>query len=228
MLYEVITTLARIGGDEFNILIENVERIEDVKAVIKTLLDVFNKPFTYKNKEFSQISASIGITRITSYNVCYTKLLRIALKYDELEATGYLNNIRVYDLDRLETLATQYHIKSAIFTEKIPQKELQEIIERLNNVGIHEIKQVKLLGSSHEKLEDISIEDLLARHPKDLDLETIAQFIQEKSILITGAGGSIGSEIAMQCQKFGATSLTLVDNSRITSYNVCYTKLLRV
>ncbi|HIP28249.1 MAG TPA: polysaccharide biosynthesis protein, partial [Sulfurovum sp.] len=66
----------------------------------------------------------------------------------------------------------------------------------------------------------LSIEDLLARHPKDLDKKVIEKFVKGKSILITGAGGSIGSEIALQCALFNASHLTLLDHSEYNLYQI--------
>jgi FlaA1/EpsC-like NDP-sugar epimerase len=76
------------------------------------------------------------------------------------------------------------------------------------------------LGNKNEKLIDLSIEDLLARPPKDLDLEKIASFVRDKVIMVTGAGGSIGSEIVRQCDKFGAKKLILLDHSEYNLYTI--------
>ncbi|WP_428025007.1 polysaccharide biosynthesis protein [Arcobacter sp.] len=90
-------------------------------------------------------------------------------------------------------------------------------------------KSVKILPTLNEilqekdystQLKDISVEDLLARHPKDLDKEKIESFIKNKVVLITGAGGSIGSEISRQCKKFGAKQLILVDHSEYNLYAI--------
>lgn len=70
------------------------------------------------------------------------------------------------------------------------------------------------------QLKDISIEDLLARHPKDLDKKLIGTFLKDKKILITGAGGSIGSEISRQCLKYGASELILLDHSEYNLYAI--------
>jgi UDP-N-acetyl-D-glucosamine 4,6-dehydratase len=144
----------------------------------------------------------------------------VSLQEDENTTDAHINNVKVYDMNVLEEVILEKNIVSAIITQSVTQKELKAIVEKLSHAGISEIKQVKLLGSEHEKLEDLSIEDLLARHPKDLDLELISSFVKNKSILITGAGGSIGSEIARQCQKFGASSLTLLDNGEYNLYQI--------
>ncbi len=72
-----------------------------------------------------------------------------------------------------------------------------------------------------DQLKDISIEDLLARDPKDLDKKVIKNFIKDKKILITGAGGSIGSELSRQCLRYGAKELYLLDHSEFNLYNIC-------
>ena len=150
----------------------------------------------------------------------YYPVAIVAFGEDESAKNAYINNVKVYDLDGLEKLVEEKQIKAAILAYPVPQSELRKLVERLNGTGVNEIKQVKLLGSEHEKLEDLSIEDLLARHPKDLDLDLIASFIRGKSVLITGAGGSIGSEIARQCKQFGASSLILVDNGEYNLYQI--------
>ncbi|HEX5038152.1 MAG TPA: nucleoside-diphosphate sugar epimerase/dehydratase [bacterium] len=69
-------------------------------------------------------------------------------------------------------------------------------------------------------IKNIDISDLLKRDPKDLDQERIEQFIRDRVILITGAGGSIGAELARQCIRFGARKLVLVDHSEINIYQI--------
>jgi len=71
-----------------------------------------------------------------------------------------------------------------------------------------------------QQLKPISIEDLLLRKPKDLDMATIANFISGKVVLITGAGGSIGSELSRQVVKFGAKQVILLDNSEYNLYSI--------
>jgi len=143
-----------------------------------------------------------------------------ALGKDRSSKDAYINNVKVYDFEQLGDVVGEKKITAAIITQAISQDELRMLVNDLNEMGINEIKRVKLLGSEYEKLEDLSIEDLLARHPKDLDGERIASFIKGKSVLITGAGGSIGSEIARQCKQFGANDLILVDNGEYNLYKI--------
>ena len=105
------------------------------------------------------------------------------------------------------------------------KERIKEIHENLSPY----FKQVKILPTLQEilkekdfatQLKDISVEDLLARHPKDLDKNKIESFIKDKKILITGAGGSIGSEIARQCASFKAKKLILLDHSEFNLYQI--------
>ena len=70
------------------------------------------------------------------------------------------------------------------------------------------------------QLKDLSVEDLLARHPKDLDKSKISSFIKGKTILVTGAGGSIGSEICRQCKIFGVKKLIVLEHSEFNLYTI--------
>ena len=63
------------------------------------------------------------------------------------------------------------------------------------------------LGSIRE----VDITDVLGRHPIDTDLGDIADYLMGRRVLITGAGGSIGSELARQVHRFGPASLVLLD-----------------
>jgi FlaA1/EpsC-like NDP-sugar epimerase len=106
-----------------------------------------------------------------------------------------------------------------------PKERIKEIHQKLNSY----FKQIKILPPIHEILEEknytkmlqnISVEDLLARHPKDLDKTAIKNFVYDKKVLITGAGGSIGSEISRQCAAFGVRKLILLDHSEFNLYRI--------
>jgi UDP-N-acetylglucosamine 4,6-dehydratase len=105
------------------------------------------------------------------------------------------------------------------------KKRINEIYEELHSY-FHEIQVLPSLEDIlrdkdfSTQLKDISVEDLLARNPQDLDKNLIESFIKDKVVLITGSGGSIGSEISRQCQKFGASKLILLDHSEFNLYEI--------
>lgn len=105
------------------------------------------------------------------------------------------------------------------------KNRIKEIYEKLNLFFI-EIQILPALDnilkeeSYFDQLKDISVSDLLARHPQDLDKAKISSFIKNKTILITGAGGSIGSELVRQCIKFEVKKLILLDHSEFNLYQI--------
>ena len=89
--------------------------------------------------------------------------------------------------------------------------------------------QVKIMPSLLEmtdehinvrKLRDINIEDLLRRDPIHLDFEKITGYIAGKTVLITGAGGSIGSEISRQISRVGAKEIILLGRGENSIYEI--------
>jgi len=133
----------------------------------------------------------------------------------------YLSGVKIHNLSQLEKLTIQNGATAAIITEKLNPKELSGLHDKLSNLGITEIKLAHLVSDKLEELKSVAIEDLLAREPKDLDSTRIKNFIQDKSVLITGAGGSIGSELVRQCVQYGAKKLILIDNSEYSLYSIC-------
>ena len=73
---------------------------------------------------------------------------------------------------------------------------------------------------SLQNIRDVSYLDLLGREEVQLDNDAIENFIKGKRILITGAGGSIGSELVRQCLKYNPGSLILLDNSEQNLFNI--------
>jgi len=132
----------------------------------------------------------------------------------------YFSNIKVYDFFSLKNLVKEFDIYSVIITEALEQKELDKLYKILRQLGIKEIKTTQMFKEDKPELKDISIEDLLARKPKDLDMITIANFIAGKVVLITGAGGSIGSELSRQVTLFGAKKIILLDHSEYNLYQI--------
>ncbi len=61
------------------------------------------------------------------------------------------------------------------------------------------------------QLKEVAIEDLLGRQPRTPDWKAIRQWLGGRSVLITGAGGSIGSELCRQCARYGVRRMTLLD-----------------
>ncbi|MEB2801606.1 UDP-N-acetylglucosamine 4,6-dehydratase (configuration-retaining) [Campylobacter upsaliensis] len=108
-------------------------------------------------------------------------------------------------------------VRTAIIALKLEREELKELFEELVGYGISD---VKIFSFTNNETRDISIEDLLARKPKDLDNVVVAEFLKDKVVLVSGAGGTIGSELCRQCIKFGAKHLIMLDHSEYNLYQI--------
>ena len=76
--------------------------------------------------------------------------------------------------------------------------------------GLHELiaGDFNLTG----QIRPVEVEDLLGREPVEADLASIAEYLTNEVVLVTGAGGSIGSELCRQIARVAPTRLVLVDN----------------
>ena len=71
-----------------------------------------------------------------------------------------------------------------------------------------------------QQLAEVAIEDLLGREAVTLDMERIGEFIRNRTVLVTGAGGSIGSELCRQIARFAPKSLILVEQAENNLFEV--------
>ncbi|MBW4633795.1 MAG: polysaccharide biosynthesis protein [Iphinoe sp. HA4291-MV1] len=83
--------------------------------------------------------------------------------------------------------------------------------------GIHEILNGRVRVDS---IRDVRIEDLLRREPVQTEIERVSHFLQDKKVLITGAGGSIGSEICRQIFKCCPAAMILVGHGENSVFNI--------
>jgi len=84
---------------------------------------------------------------------------------------------------------------------------------------LRRVKSENLIGSEPD-VENVTLEDLLGRAPVKLQLDNIRALISDRVVLVTGAGGSIGSEIVRQAAALGPDRLVLVDSSEFALYEV--------
>ncbi|MDA3061836.1 MULTISPECIES: polysaccharide biosynthesis protein [unclassified Campylobacter] len=132
----------------------------------------------------------------------------------------YCENFVVRAKSTIPEMIKESGAKTAIVALSLHPEDLKELYDELIAYGLKDIKLFSLLENDQKKIRDISIEDLLARKPKDLDKEAIKNFIDGKVVLVTGAGGTIGSEICKQCLNFGAKRLIMVEHSEFNLYQI--------
>jgi dTDP-glucose 4,6-dehydratase len=163
---------------------------------------------------------------------------QMLLQSDEYNPIGFIDNdksianLRIFGrpvfggIDQLEKIVkTESPTILIVAISGIEAGALLDLERRCRALGI----AVRIIPTAHEiisgavrlsDVEDISEEDLLGRRPVRSDDVKIAQFIRGKRVLITGAGGSIGSEIARQVHRFAPSSLAMVDRDETSLLNL--------
>lgn len=128
-------------------------------------------------------------------------------------------------LDEVQALAERHGITHVVVA--MPGAELasrRRALDLAGRTGLHVLtvpSSVELRqGSKPEQLRDIEPEDLLGREPVQLDEAGISEAISGKVVLITGAGGSIGSELCRQVARFGPARIVLYELSEFALYTI--------
>ncbi len=75
-------------------------------------------------------------------------------------------------------------------------------------------------GPTLGHLREVSIEDLLGRDPVELDVDSLGRFLTGRTVLVTGAGGSIGSELCRQISRFSPKSLLMLDSAETPLFEI--------
>jgi FlaA1/EpsC-like NDP-sugar epimerase len=105
-----------------------------------------------------------------------------------------------------------------------------ETRQRIVDVATAESVPVKTLPGLHEliagdldlagQIRPVQVEDLLGREPVDVDVDAIAAYVKDKTVLVTGAGGSIGSELCRQLARAQPQRIVLVDQAESALYDI--------
>jgi FlaA1/EpsC-like NDP-sugar epimerase len=129
-------------------------------------------------------------------------------------------------IDAVGEIAPGLRAKQALITVSNAQgKTVRRISELCSKAGL----DVKIIPAVHElvggqinlsRIRDVAIEDLLRREPITLDSEAIAHAIQGRTVMITGAGGSIGSELCRQVSQFAPRCLLLVERAENALFEI--------
>jgi FlaA1/EpsC-like NDP-sugar epimerase len=130
-------------------------------------------------------------------------------------------------IDRIATLnkLTLEFDEILITAQSTTGDNLRRIIEICKVSGkrfktVPSLNEVINKDISVESIRDVSYMDLLGREEVRLDIDAIENLIKGKRILITGAGGSIGSELVRQCLEYNPGSLILLDNSEQNLFTI--------
>lgn len=137
-----------------------------------------------------------------------------------------INGMRVYAPSDLDKLVTRYGVTDVLLAiNRATRTRRVQIISQLKGSGLHirampGVDQLARGTVSFSELKDLEIEDLLGRPAIPPDSTLLQRNITGRVVLVTGAGGSIGSEICRQIARIEPEVLLLVDSSEYNLYAI--------
>jgi len=138
-------------------------------------------------------------------------------------------------INGVPVLGDRYNIKKVAEAKQIDEiiiaipsaskKEIKEVVEECSKTkcklkivpGIYELIDGQV---SIKKIREVEIEDLLGREPVKVDLDKISGYVSDKVVLVTGGGGSIGSELCRQISSFKPSRLIILDIYENNAYDI--------
>ncbi|AZN38592.1 polysaccharide biosynthesis protein [Paenibacillus albus] len=156
----------------------------------------------------------------------------------ELAVVGFVDDDRKKFGQRIlgkPVLGSRYTIDNIVSEHRIDEiviaipsaakSELSDIIARCKSTG-SKVKIIPALNDliagkvSVNVMRDVDLEDLLGRDPILPDLKGIAEYVENKVVIVTGAGGSIGSELCRQITIFNPSTLVLLGHGENSIYTI--------
>jgi len=152
-----------------------------------------------------------------------TRLILGILDADYRKHTYHLHGVTIYGDDSLiPKLVAELNIDEIIIT--VPSMKNEDVRRIVSLTPIKRCKVRLLTGLSTDKttesLRDIDIRDLLGRPEAELDETGLNSWLKDKTVMITGGGGSIGSEICRQLMQLNVKKIVLFDISENNVYNL--------
>lgn len=152
----------------------------------------------------------------------------LAVDDDQTKRNTRINRVPVVmGTDRVKEYAQQYAIDDIIIAIATPQQDLSPLVHLCTETGcrvrMYSAPQ-EMTGAGMGKVRDINIADLLGRAETHLDMTEVRAYFTGKRVLVTGGGGSIGSELCRQIMEYVPSQLVLYDINENYIYDL-YTEL---
>ena len=200
------------------------------RVVVKRLFDSFNldnaTPVAIYGTKAGGISIAKSITAVKDKKYSLQAFISDGKEMKGLYLMGkpvFLNERGL--AEKLRREGVKALLVSPLKTEKF--RNNAEMVDEFISAGITimmmnngEEWDGKEENLTHQNLRPVDIEDLLPREKIEVDMNAIGKLLTGKRILITGAAGSIGSEMVRQVAKFNPSEMTLIDQAETPMHNI--------
>jgi FlaA1/EpsC-like NDP-sugar epimerase len=170
--------------------------------------------------------AGLATKRTLDHDNKINKTIIAFVDDDERKVGKTIDGIKILAGSKLESLIKEHEVDEIIFAAyTIPNERKNQVVDVCleNDVVVLNIPPADVWagGKLHTtQIQNINIEDLLNRKAIQIDIDGIQKQLQEKRILITGAAGSIGSEIVRQLMRFETGLIILCDQSETALHHI--------
>ena len=170
--------------------------------------------------------AGLATKRTFDHDGKVNKTIMAFVDDDERKVGKAIDGIKILSAQRLEELIREHEVDEVIFASyTIPPERKNRIVDVCleNEVTVLNIPPADAWEGgklNKSQIQNINIEDLLNRKPIEIDVKSLQAQLKDKRILITGAAGSIGSEIVRQLIKFDVGLIILCDQSETALHDV--------
>lgn len=168
--------------------------------------------------------ADLFIRNAASHGSCHV----VAIVDDNTGLKGtQLRGVKIHnDLNQIHTWVNEMALDLVVIAKSQPSAELiRLVVDQISGTSC----QVRITPDPEDfdaqlvnvnELQPITVEDLLGREKVELDWRPVAASVKNKSVLVTGGGGSIGAELCRQLARLGVSQLTIVDHAEYNLYAI--------
>lgn len=201
--------------------------------LFRKIASVIHHNYINKNDKRTHVmivgAGSAGVQLIKEMNVLdKVKYIPVCIVDDDLEKQNeYVGGVKVCGTTNdVERLVKEYSVKEIFISmPSVAKKRVGEIVRKCKNTGclvktLPDLSQLANGKVTLDNLKPVDVKDLLGREQTEVDLEQIKGYIKDKIVLVTGGGGSIGSELCRQIITFNPTQLIILDNYENNAYEI--------
>lgn len=218
-----------VGGREIALAsIISVLLLWAVRVLVKTVYDVsIDKLNARATLIYGVTKGGMGLAKQVRNDKTLKMSLAGFVSDEEHVKHRVLMGLSVFPLDsNLKTVIRKHHVECLLVAQGALEsfRNNKELQDDLLSAGVHiyipKANEWNPAQPQTQQLKEVSIEDLLPRDEIKIDMESVADTLRGKCVLVTGSAGSIGSEIVKQICKFGPREMVLIDSAETPQHDI--------
>jgi len=185
--------------------------------MLRTLKNMRRNPHSRRALIYARGSDAAGLLSSIQSGASALRVVGIVVPSKHMPL-GLLGGVETFDgSGDLQAIIAQTRAEMVLLGSRLSGRTIREVSEVCRQAGVeaHVVPSVEEIpaGRFQLRLREITIDDLLRREPNQLDLQEIRESLAGRVVLVTGAAGSIGSEVCRQLLNFAPSKIVMLDQS---------------